>query len=36
MVIEDKSDTWSHGVRIFDKVKGRFEGVSVKEWNAVP
>lgn len=29
-VIEDKSDTWSHGVRIFDTVKGVFSGVSVK------
>ena len=24
------ADTWSHGVRIFDKVKGVFSGVSVK------
>ncbi len=36
VVIEDKSDTWSHGVRIFDKVKGRFEGVSVKRVECGP
>ena len=30
VVIEDKSDTWSHGVRIFDKEIGRFHAVSVK------
>ena len=29
-VIEDRSDTWSHAVRIFDKVKGCFSGISVK------
>ena len=30
VVIEDKSDTWSHGVRIFNKEVGRFHAVSVK------
>ena len=30
VVIEDKSDTWSHGVRIFDKKIGAFYAVSVK------
>ena len=30
VVIEDKSDTWSHAVRIFDKEIGKFRAVSVK------
>lgn len=30
VVIEDKSDTWSHGVLRFDKEIGRFRAVSVK------
>ncbi len=29
-VIEDKSDTWSHGVRRFDQVIGAFKAVRVK------
>lgn len=29
-VIEDTSDTWSHGVRIFDREMGRFTGKKVK------
>lgn len=31
VVIEDKSDTWSHAVRIFDKEIGKFQAVSVKK-----
>lgn len=30
VVIEDKSDTWSHAVRIFDKEIGKFRAVSVR------
>lgn len=29
-VIEDKSDTWSHGVRVFNKEIGSFKAVSVQ------
>lgn len=35
-VIEDKSDTWSHGVRIFNKVRGVFTPVSVKKIESGP
>lgn len=30
VVIEDKSDTWSHGVRAFNEVAGRFAAESIK------
>lgn len=30
VVIRDESDTWSHAVRIFDEVIGRFKAVSVR------
>ena len=30
VVIRDESDTWSHAVRIFDEVIGRFQAVSVR------
>lgn len=30
IVIEDKSDTWSHAVRIFDKKVGQFQATRVK------
>ncbi len=36
VVIEDRSDTWSHGVTRFDKVIGRFEAVSVKTVESGP
>lgn len=36
VVIEDKSDTWSHGVRIFEKEIGRCTGVSVKRIECGP
>lgn len=35
-VIEDKSDTWSHAVRIFDKVLGVCTPVSVKQVECGP
>lgn len=31
VVLEDKSDTWSHDVRIFNKEIGRFKAVSVRK-----
>ena len=36
IVIEDASDTWSHGVRIFDKQKGAFVGKSVQRVESGP
>lgn len=36
IVIEDASDTWSHGVRIFDKQKGAFAGKSVRRVESGP
>lgn len=30
-VIEDRSDTWSHGVRIFGQVRGKFQAASVEK-----
>jgi len=36
LVIEDKSDTWSHGVFRFDKVIGRFKKTSVRLIEAGP
>ncbi len=36
LVMEDKSDTWSHGVFRFDKVIGRFARVSVRIVEAGP
>ena len=37
VVMEDKSDTWSHGIRIFNRKKGQFKAVRVKraEWGPV-
>jgi len=37
VVMEDKSDTWSHGIRIFNRKKGQFKAVGVKrvEWGPV-
>ncbi len=36
VVIEDKSDTWSHGVRIFDKKIGEFRAVRVRRVECGP